>query len=114
MTRIELPDLHWFVNRYEGRFLTNTFSGSLGTSAGTGCLRVRTFHFRVFMDVSSSNEETFRLIAKAYVLQPWHLGGDKTDVTSAAFEGTVQGISEAEQWLVQTIQRLGFPEVPAW
>jgi hypothetical protein len=108
MSKIDLPRYHWLVSKHEGRFVTNTYSGSMGTLPDQGCVSVRTFNYRVYVDISSGEESTFRLIVENYIIQPWHLGGHKTDTERAEFESSENGVNEAEEWLVQTAARYGF------
>lgn len=37
MAKIDLPHYHWLVSKHEGRFVTNTYSGSMGTLPDQGC-----------------------------------------------------------------------------
>ena len=108
MSKIDLPRYHWLVSKHEGRFVTNTYSSSMGTLPDQGCVSVRTFNYRVYVDISSGDESSFRLIAESYIIQPWHLGGRKTDTEHAEFESSEKGVNEAEEWLVQTAARYGF------
>ena len=108
MSRIDLPRYHWLVSKHEGRFVTNTYSGSMGTLPDQGCVSVRTFNYRVYVDISSGEESTFRLIAESYIIQPWHLGGHKTDSEHAEFESSENVVKEAEEWLGRTAAKYGF------
>ena len=108
MAKIDLPHYHWLVSKHEGRFVTNTYSGSMGTLTDQGCVSVRTFNYRVYMDISSGEESSFRLIAETYIIQPWSRGGNKTDFERAEFESSENGISEAEEWLGRTAAKHGF------
>ncbi|MBQ9744573.1 MAG: hypothetical protein IJW19_05550 [Clostridia bacterium] len=56
MARIKLPGYHWLVSKHEGRLVTNNYSGSLGTLPDRGCVSVRTFNYRIYIDISSSSE----------------------------------------------------------
>ena len=108
MTKIDLPRYHWLVSKHEGRFVTNVYSGSMGTLPDQGCVSVRTLNYRVYVDISSGEESTFRLIAESYIIQPWHLGGHKTDFERSEFEGSEQGIARAAEWLGRTAAKNGF------
>ena len=108
MSKIDLPHYHWLVSKQEGRFVTNTCSGSMGTLPDQGCLSVRTFNYRVYIDISSGEENKFRLIAESYIIQPWHLGGHKTDTERVEFESSESGVREAEEWLARTAAKYGF------
>ena len=52
MSKIDLPRYHWLVSKHEGRFVTNTYSGSMGTLPDQGCVSVRTLNYRVYVDNS--------------------------------------------------------------
>ena len=108
MSKIDLPRYQWLVSKHEGRFVTNTYSGSMGTLPDQGCVSVRTFNYRVYVDISSGEESTFLLIAESYIIQPWHLGGHKTDAERAEFECSESGVRGAEEWLARTAAKYGF------
>lgn len=108
MSKIDLPHYHWLVSKHEGRFVTNTYSGSMGTLPDQGCVNVRTFNYRVYVDTSSGEEGTLRLIAETYNIQPWSSGGRKTDFERAEFESSENGVREAEEWLGRTAAKYGF------
>lgn len=108
MSKIDLPRYHWLVSKHEGRFVTNTYSGSMGTLPDRGCVSVRTFNYRVYVDISSGEESTFRLIVESYIIQPWSLGITKTDFERAEFEGTDKGIHEASERLLRIAAQYSF------
>ena len=106
--KIELPNYHWFVGRHEGRFVTNIYSGSAGTLGDVGCIVTRTINFRVYVDISSGNESEFRLIAESYIIQPWHLGGHKTDFEKTEFLCSEDCVVQATKWLSEISAKYGF------
>ena len=108
MAKIDLPRYHSLVSKHEGRFVTNTCSGSMGTLSNRGCVSVRTFDYRVYVDVSDSEAGTFRLIAESYIILPWSRGGNKTDFERAEFENSEKGVEDAGEWLGQTAAKYGF------
>ena len=108
MSKIDLPRYHWLVSKHEGRFVTNTYSGSMGTLLDQGCVSVRTFNYSVYVDISSGEENSFRLIAETYNIQPWSRGGRKADFERAEFEGSEKGVKDAEEWLGRTATKYGF------
>ena len=110
MAKIDLPRYHWLAIRHEGRFVTNTYSGSEGTLPNQGCVSVPTFNYRVYVNISSGDESTFRLVAESCIIQPWSLGGDKTDFERAEFESSENGVNEAEEWLAKTAAKYGLLE----
>ena len=108
MSKIDLPRYHWLVSKHEGRFVTNTYSGSMGTLPDQGCVSVRTFNYRVYVDTSSGEESAFRLIAESYIIQPWHLGGHKTDFERAEFLCPEDCVAQAAIWLSEVSKKYGF------
>ena len=108
MTKIDLPRYHWLVSKHEGRFVTNTYSGSMGTLPDQGCVSVRTFNYRVYADISSGEESMFRLIAESYIIQPWHIGGHKTDFERSEFACSERGVEQAGEWLAIQASKYGF------
>ena len=108
MSKIDLPHLHWLISRHEGRYATNVWSASLGTSPSEGCTNVKTFNYRVCVDTSSENENEFRLIAESYIINPWSDGGNKSDMEHAEFEVTENGVTLASEWLSQIAGKYGF------
>ena len=108
MAKIELPQISWLVCRHEGCFVTNTYSGSLGTLPNGGCVSAHTFQYRVYVDISSGSERNFRLIAESFLLQPWHLGSHKTDFERLELECSESGVRQAEEWLSKTASMHGF------
>ena len=108
MAKIDLPHHHWLVSKHEGRFVTNTYSGSIGTLPDQGCASVRTFYYRVYADTSSSEKGAFRLIAESYIIQPWSRGGNKTDFERAEFKNSEKGVEDAGEWLARTASKYGF------
>ena len=108
MSKIDLPRYHWLVSKHEGRFVTNTYSGSMGTLPDQGCVSVRTLNYRVYVDTLSDEENTFRLIAESYIIQPWSRGGNKTDFELAEFENSEKGVEDAGEWLARTATKYGF------
>ena len=106
--KIELPNYHWFLSQHEGRFVANKYSGSAGTLGDAGCISARTFNYKVYVDISSGNESEFRLIAESYIIQPWHLGGHKTDFEKAEFFCSEDCIAQAANWLSEVSSKYGF------
>ena len=58
--KIELPQYNWIISRHEGRFVTNRYSGSLGTLGDSGCISTRTFNFRACVDTKGGEEKAYR------------------------------------------------------
>ena len=107
MSIIDLPPYRWFISRQGGRIITNTYSGSLGTLPDKGCLSALIFNYRVYADVSSGKEDEFRIVAESHTVQPWHLGGNKSDFERAEFEASEEGLERASKQLVLTAAKYG-------
>ena len=108
MSKIDLPNLHWLISKHEGRYATNVWSASFGTSPSEGCTNVKTFNYRVYVDISCGTESEFRLIAESYIINPWSDGSNKSDMGHAEFEVTEAGITLASEWLSQISTKYGF------
>ena len=106
--KIEFPNYHWFLSQHEGRFVANSYSGSAGTLGDVGCIGTRTFNYRVYVDISSGNESEFRLIVESYIIQPWHLGGHKTDFEKTEFLCSEDCVVQATKWLSEISAKYGF------
>ena len=106
--KIDLPKYHWLISRQEGRFVTNVYSGSLGTLGDSGCIGTRTFNYKVFADISSNTENDFRIVAESYIIQPWNLGGNKTDLECKEFECSEGGVVQAAECLAEISTKYRF------
>ena len=108
MTRIELPHYRRFFSKQEGRYIANPYSGSLGTNPSRGCVTELTFHYRIWVDISSGVEEDFRIIAETYLRQPWSLGSGVTDSMRAEFENNEASLADAAAWISAMADKHGF------
>ena len=108
MVYINLPRHLWFLNDHEGKPVINVHTNSYGTDPDEGCLHVKTFNYKVYVDISSGDESQYKLIAECYVIQPWDLGSEKTDFNRSEFENSDEGIKAASDWLSKTAMSLGF------
>ena len=84
------------------------WSASLGTSPSEGCIKIKTFNYRVYVDISCGTESEFRLIAESYIINPWSDGGNKSDMEHAEFEVSENSVTRAIEWLSQTATKYGF------
>lgn len=103
MKKINLPPLNWFIQEQNGSVVTNTYSGSLGTDAKTGCLGKHIFNYKVFAELL---EDTYKLIAMFCIPEPWP--NSDCEVDASIFEATVEGLAEAEDWLCENSEKYGF------
>ena len=106
--KMKLPRITWLVSRYESRFVTNTFTSSLGTPADSGCVGATTFNYRVFADISSDNENDFFLVAESFIALPLLKKGGKIRVRCAKFECSDEGVCKAAEWLFEEARKNGF------
>lgn len=88
--------------------MTNTYSASIGTISERGCICTKTFNYRVYVDASSGQDETFCLVAECFIIQPWSDGGNKADYKQMKFENSKHGIAQAEEWLSEISSEQGF------
>ena len=105
MNKIKLPPLNWFIQEQNGSVITNTYSGSLGTDAKTGCISKPTFNYQVFAELL---EDTYRLIAMFCIPELWPNSDCLIGADASAFEATVEGLAEAEDWLCENSAKYGF------
>ena len=56
---INLPSLNWFCQRKDGRLVTNTYSGSFGTSPTLGIFNRPVFEYTVKVCVKDLEEDSF-------------------------------------------------------
>lgn len=103
MNKIKLPPLNWFIQEQNGQVVTNTYSGSLGTDAKTGCLGQPTFNYRVFAELLG---DAYKLAVKICIPKP--LPNDDCLVDASAFEATADGLAEAETWIGEISETYGF------
>ena len=106
--KIELPKYHWLISRHEGRFVTNRYSGSLGTLGDSGCISTRTFNFRAYVDTKDGEEGDFRLVTECFIIEPWNMESIQTNFQQAEFECSENGRKQAEKWLSETSSKTGF------
>ena len=64
---VKLPQLAWFVNLYETRYVTNVYSGSLGTDPSNGFINQYTFNYKVYVDMTDKKESNFCLVAEMFI-----------------------------------------------
>lgn len=102
---IELPRYEMLICKHEGKYITTPFSGSCGTLPEKGCLAVETFNYKVYVDLSSENEQDFKLIAQYSLIAPWSEGGKRNDPVKRAFDNSPSGLDMARKWLSDELMR---------
>lgn len=99
---IELPKYSWFVSGAGSSYVTNSYSGSCGTSPTLGCLSVTTFNYRVFVE---SIDSDWKIVAEYYLILPWSEGGSIKELTREVFDNSQAGLDEAAEWLSVASQK---------
>lgn len=95
---ISLPSASWFVQTFDGKLKTNIFSGSYGTVPHRGCLSIKTFEYKVYVD-TSQNDQLY-IVAECYWRLPFSEGLKKTDYKIIKIPYTAESsIREIEIWL---------------
>ena len=106
--KISLPRRQWFIQNQADKFITNTYSGSIGTLANKGCMVTHTFDYRVFPDISREEKTASHLVAEGFIIEPWAVGGKRVELAREAFELSEKGIIEAGEWLGKLAAKHGF------
>ncbi len=97
MKGIELPGYSWFYSNQQGKYVTNAYSGSRGTSNTNGCLCNVTFNYRVFIKMPEGEEAYIQ--AECFFISSVKDGGEKSDLVCKKFENSEKGLEEASVWL---------------
>ena len=101
---IELPYLNWFKGDLDKKTEVvkgNTYTGSIGTDPQRGCVSIYTADYKAFF---YKDETGLHLTASWRVRPPWNKPQD-TETIEKVFDGSADGIQEAERWLSSEIQR---------
>lgn len=96
---IELPNRVWFLQKQGHKYLTNTYSGSLGTSPQTGCISTTTFNYRVYVKITAENQP-ISFHAECFWRTPWSHGAKIVDFVECEFSISQDGLQDAENWLI--------------
>ncbi len=100
---ITLPKHLWFVQEQDDRWLTNIYTGSLGTDPQKGCFPRRTFNFKVFVQIGE--EGPVCLSVSYYWRTPWNEGAQVEDPGEATFENSQEGLDAAAAWLLEQYEK---------
>lgn len=95
--KLTLPLFHWFVSKFEGKPVSNTYTGSCGTDPNRGCMAVTTFHYKVF--VKDVGQESSRIICECFVREPKGKDLIKKKFETTDFECSPHGLTQATEWL---------------
>lgn len=96
---IQLPNYSWFIQKQGEEFLTNTYSGSLGTDSQEGCMNRTTFNYKAFVK-TTKDEGPISFYVEYHWRFPWNQGGETSEVVSMEFNASAESIAKAEEWLV--------------
>lgn len=96
---IQLPNYLWFVQEQGGKYLTNVYSGSLGTDPQEGCMNKTTFNYKAFVK-TTKDEGHISFYVEYHWRFPWNQGGAISEVVSKEFDASAESIAKAEEWLV--------------
>ncbi len=104
----KLPQLSWFRQIQDNRPVKNFLTGSLGTDPEHGCLRKRTFNYKVnAIEIpQEGQEDKIMLSASCYIRLPWAQNLECVNHQFMEFEFSAEGISQAEQWLEEQYKKL--------
>jgi len=97
---IELPNYTWFIQKQGDEYVTNTYSGSLGTDSRGGCINKTTFNYRAFVKLKNKKEPV-SFCVECYWRKPWTEGGETINFNAKEFEALQKGIESAAQWLTE-------------
>lgn len=96
---IQLPNYLWFVQEQGGKYLTNVYSGSLGTDPQEGCMNKTIFNYKAFVKITEE-EGPVSFCAEYYWRFPWNQGGRTSEVVAMEFDVSAESIAKAEKWLI--------------
>ena len=105
---IQLPNRSWFIQKQREAYLTNVYSGSLGTDPQKGCMNKTTFNYKAFVKVTK-DEGPVSFHVEYYWRFPWSQGGATSEVVSMEFDASVEGIAKAEKWLIAQCTKVRDP-----
>ena len=95
---IQLPNYLWFIQKQGEKYLTNVYSGSLGTDPQEGCMDKATFNYKAFIKTEKDvGPIAFRV--ECFWRLPWNQGGSTTEVVAMEFDASAESITKAEKWL---------------
>lgn len=102
-----LPRLSWFWQIQDNRPVMNILTGSLGTDPEHGCLRKKTFNYKVnAIEIpQEGQEDKIMLSASCYVQLPWAQNMECINHRQKDFEYSQEGIAQIEQWLEEQYQK---------
>ncbi|MBO7217109.1 MAG: hypothetical protein J6V50_00235 [Clostridia bacterium] len=97
---IKLTNYIWFIQEQGGKFITNIYSGSLGTNPIRGFMNKTTFNYKAYIKVSKeTGPVSFQ--TEWYLRYPWSTGGKVSETFIKEFSPSQEGINEAENWLIE-------------
>lgn len=106
---IQLPNRSWFIQKQGGKYITNVYSGSLGTNSQEGCINQFTFNYRVSIIVKDNDE--ISLHAECFWRTPWREDARIIGFSECDFAVTDEGIKDSNEWLVLQY-KASYPKAP--
>lgn len=101
---IRLPNYLWFVQEQGGKYMTNVYSGSLGTDLQESSMNKAIFSYKAFVK-TTKDESPISFYAEYYWRFPWNQGGATSEVVSMEFDVSEESIAKAKKWLVAQYTR---------
>ena len=97
---IQLPKFNWFDGLMMFGGKGNVYTGSIGTDPQRGTVSESCFRYRVWLEKDENSEKS--LIAVWYRGCQCYEATDKNQTVRKEFEGSQRGISEAQEWLLDS------------
>lgn len=98
MINITLPNFKWFLQQVDGEYLTNTFTGSLGTDSKEGAINKTTFNYKVFVKIMKGKGPV-SFCAECFWRLPWNENCRIEGFAKKEFAVSQKGIDRAQKWL---------------
>lgn len=98
---VKLPSYEWFMGQLAFRGQGNVYTGSFSPNHELSGIDKDCFRYRVCID---KDKEDNRILKAAYYNGPYcYEATDKNIITKKDFEASEKGVSEAQEWIIETI-----------
>lgn len=97
---INLPRYIWFIQKQGEKYITNIYTGSLGTDPKQGCINKITYNYRAFIK-TTKEDGPISFHVEYFWRMPWIDGDAKSELFEKEFVASQEGINKAETWLVE-------------